>query len=111
MLRTLVLEDAAFAEAGGLTPLAMDVLADTELHVAFARFDGEGSGSISLVHFEEVLGSLRTDTGTGITDLLGSHSNVRRFARHFDKDGDGRIDYGEFVKASIRCSCCNTASC
>ena len=64
----------------------------TEAAVAFARFDKDGSGQISLAEFVKIM-VRPTKTGTPMTE-----KEATEMFNRFDKDGSGEISYEEFGK-------------
>jgi len=60
-----------------------------ELKEAFKLFDKDGNGSISTKELREVMKSLGEQL---------SNSEVEEMMREADTDGDGEIDFDEFVK-------------
>lgn len=54
---------------------------------AFARFDLDGDGVVTVEEIQEILGMDRLD--------------AEAFVSQFDRDGDERVDYGEFLVASL----------
>jgi len=62
---------------------------EEELKEAFKLFDKDGSGSISTQELREVMKSL----GEQLTN-----AEVEEMMREADADGDGQIDFYEFVK-------------
>ena len=62
---------------------------DEELKQAFAVFDHDGSGKISINELKKVMANL----GERLTD-----KEVEEMIREADLDGDGEINYQEFVK-------------
>jgi len=58
---------------------------------AFQVFDADGSGSISKAELEQVLASGQ------LAEVMGSQA-VNRVLKECDSDGDGQIDFGEFMK-------------
>ncbi|OCL00910.1 calmodulin [Cenococcum geophilum 1.58] len=63
--------------------------AETELRQAFKVFDRDGSGSIDTEELRHVMKSL----GENLTD-----EQIDEMIREADKDGDGTVDYNEFVQ-------------
>ncbi|CAI9777388.1 unnamed protein product [Fraxinus pennsylvanica] len=62
-----------------------------EVKEAFDVFDGNKDGFIDSRELQMVLGALGFDEGSEM-------ENCRRMIRAFDENGDGRIDFQEFVK-------------
>lgn len=62
---------------------------EKEIRDAFNVFDKDGSGSISANELRAVM----TNLGEKLTD-----EEVNAMIKEADVDGDGEIDYGEFVK-------------
>eukprot|EP00300_Choanocystis_sp_HF-7_P020719 c20660_g1_i3.p4 GENE.c20660_g1_i3~~c20660_g1_i3.p4 ORF type:complete len:103 (+),score=31.45 c20660_g1_i3:1398-1706(+) len=63
-----------------------------ELRAAFAVFDQNGDGKISV----EELRSVLTKLGEALTD-----QEVEDMMREADVNGDGELDYGEFVDSLV----------
>jgi hypothetical protein len=60
---------------------------EQRLAKAFARFDLNGDGVVSVEEIQEILGLDRID--------------AEAFVAQFDRDGDERVDYQEFLLASF----------
>ena len=60
-----------------------------DLRVVFEDMDADGNGYLT----DAEVGRILQDQGVVLTDTV-----LRTLCRHFDKDGDGRIDYKEFAK-------------
>jgi len=70
------------------TKMSSDVDQDQEMRDAFKVFDRDGSGSISAKELRHVMANL----GEKMTD-----EEIDEMIREADIDGDGEIDYEEFV--------------
>ena len=78
-----------FDEFKTLMQMQMTDTDNTEnLTAAFKVFDADGSGSISRAELHEIM----TTKGKPLTD-----AEVEEMMREADKDGDGNINYAEFV--------------
>jgi calcium-dependent protein kinase len=64
------------------------------LEAAFAAFDRDKSGKISLEELREMLSGANTISEATWTNLIGQA----------DQDGDGEIDLAEFAKLMQSCS-------
>lgn len=62
---------------------------DFDTHKAFTDLDLDKNGFITSDEFESML-KLH---GVSVTDL-----DLRCLMEHYDKNGDGRVSYGEFVQ-------------
>ena len=62
---------------------------EKEARASFDMYDRDGNGSISLLELREVLRNL----GEKVTD-----DEINQIVRLADQDGDGEIDYDEFVE-------------
>ena len=62
---------------------------NNELMAAFQNFDSDGSGKISGEELKQAL----TSIGEDITD-----DQLVKMIKEADKDGDGQVDYEEFLK-------------
>lgn len=60
---------------------------EQRLAKAFARFDLDGDGVVTVEEIQSILGLERTD--------------AEAFVAQFDRDGDARVDYPEFLYASL----------
>lgn len=60
----------------------------TEYRDAFDLFDQDGSGAISIDELKEVMKKLGNDT---------SQSDLQSMVNEIDKNGDGEIDFNEFI--------------
>jgi len=65
---------------------------ESEMQAAFAVFDHDGSGTISLEELRRVMKSF----GEELTD-----DDLDQMIKEVDKDGDGSIDYKEFVNFMV----------
>lgn len=74
------------ADLGGLGPGMAERVSG-----AFARYDSDGNGWLSVAEFRRALREL------GMQSL--TEQEVLTIMRHYDTDGDGRISYGEFAAA------------
>ena len=61
---------------------------EKDIRESFSLYDRDGNGSISLLELREVLRNL----GEKVTD-----DEINQIIRMADQDGDGEIDYDEFV--------------
>jgi calmodulin len=66
-----------------------DVITEDEIREAFLLFDNDGNGYISAAELRHVMTSL----GETLTD-----EEVEELMNEADANGDGQIDYDEFVK-------------
>ena len=66
-----------------------DTDSEEELHEAFKVFDKDGNGTISAAQLRHVM----TNLGEKLTD-----EEVDEMIREADVDGDGEVNYEEFVK-------------
>ncbi|KAJ7489346.1 calmodulin 1 [Mycena latifolia] len=66
-----------------------DTDSEEEIRQAFAVFDKDGNGTISVSELQQVMRSL----GEKLTDR-----EVEEMIREADTDGDGEINYDEFLK-------------
>jgi len=72
-------------------PKSVDL--ETELRAAFRVFDKDNSGTISASELRQVMSSIGEDlTGKEIDEMI----------READQDGDGTIDFEEFVDFMLR---------
>jgi len=62
---------------------------EKDIRDSFALYDRDGNGSISLIELREVLRNI----GEKVTD-----DEINQIIRIADQDGDGEIDYDEFVE-------------
>ena len=62
---------------------------DQQLRKAFQQYDKDGNGYITAKELREVM--------EGVGEQLSS-KEVQKMINAADSDGDGRIDYTEFVK-------------
>jgi calmodulin len=77
-----------------------DTESEDEIREAFKVFDKDGNGFISAAELRHVM----TNLGEKLTD-----EEVDEMIREADVDGDGQIDYDEFVKVSCGgCVCART---
>lgn len=65
---------------------------EEELRDAFKVFDKDGNGFISAAELRHVM----TNLGEKLTD-----DEVDKMIKEADTDGDGQVDYGEFVKMMV----------
>lgn len=70
-----------------------DTDSEEEIREAFKVFDRDAKGSISAAELRHVL----TSIGEKLTD-----DEVDEMIREADEDGDGRIDYNEFVQLMMQ---------
>jgi len=66
-----------------------DVITEEEIREAFLLFDNDGNGFISAAELRHVM----TNLGETLTD-----EEVEELMHEADANGDGQIDYDEFVK-------------
>lgn len=66
-----------------------DMVTEDEIREAFLLFDNDGNGFISAAELRHVM----TNLGETLTD-----EEVDELMREADQNGDGQIDYNEFVK-------------
>jgi len=71
------------------------MLSTDEMRAAFDAFDADGSGAISAVEFKSIYDRLAE--GEGEEEL--SIEAAEKFVKMVDRDGDGQIDFAEFVQA------------
>ena len=69
-----------------------DTDSEEELHEAFKVFDKDGNGTISAAELRHVM----TNLGEKLTD-----EEVDEMIREADVDGDGEVNYEEFVKMMV----------
>jgi calmodulin len=69
-----------------------DTDSEAELLEAFKVFDKDGNGFISAEELRHVM----TNLGEKLTD-----EEVNEMIREADQDGDGQVDYSEFVKMML----------
>ena len=69
-----------------------DTDSEEEIREAFKVFDKDGNGYISAAELRHVM----TNLGEKLTD-----HEVDEMIREADVDGDGQINYEEFVKVSV----------
>jgi calmodulin len=82
-----------FQEFIGLMARKMkDTDSEAELLEAFKVFDKDGNGFISAEELRHVM----TNLGEKLTD-----EEVNEMIREADQDGDGQVDYSEFVKMML----------
>lgn len=62
---------------------------DAEIREAFNVFDRDGSGKISCHELHHIMKSLGEDL---------THEEIQQMMKEADKNGDGEIDYEEFVQ-------------
>ena len=74
-----------------------DTDSEEELREAFKVFDKDGNGFISAAELRHVM----TNLGEKLTD-----EEVDEMIREADLDGDGQVDYEEFVKMMMVRFCC-----
>lgn len=106
---------------GALTRAAMmarkmkDTDSEEEIKEAFKVFDKDGNGFISSAELKHVMTNLGTWSPAVRAALTApgeklSENEVNEMIREADVDGDGQINYEEFVKVSLglhrqRCRC------
>ncbi|PSC76513.1 calmodulin [Micractinium conductrix] len=75
-----------------MTRKMKDTDSEAELMEAFKVFDKDGNGFISAAELRHVM----TNLGEKLTD-----EEVDEMIREADTDGDGQVDYNEFVKMML----------
>eukprot|EP00746_Dinoflagellata_sp_MGD_P166625 gnl/MRDRNA2_/MRDRNA2_96657_c0_seq1.p1 gnl/MRDRNA2_/MRDRNA2_96657_c0~~gnl/MRDRNA2_/MRDRNA2_96657_c0_seq1.p1 ORF type:complete len:511 (-),score=102.54 gnl/MRDRNA2_/MRDRNA2_96657_c0_seq1:69-1601(-) len=70
----------------------LDIMTADEIHRQFVRFDTDGSGSIELSEFKEILLRL-----LNIKEEDLAENRLMKFWREVDNDGSGAIDFEEFM--------------
>ena len=76
-----------------------NLLHNAKLQAAFAMFDSDGNGVISLENFKQVLNFFHDETD-GVEDV--DSYVLEKIIKEVDKDGDGKISYEDFQEMMFK---------